>query len=515
MRTATIDASSQVDENDNPLVEIMSDGNGTVFETVADSCVISSLTINRVFQAIHLLSNNNIVEGNYIGTDTSGRSVFHNDSGDLLTNKAVVIEGGSSNFVGELPASARPRVRKHRQHLGGCMSTAGNANKASKLEGPPPATNNAYVGNLIGVSDVGPDGEPPVPVGNGTGISFTDSASGNFVGGTAPGAGNAMAFNAFAVDLTMNDEDNDAFGNSVYCNTMLGISSSEAAPVLSNSRAVNGDELFDLTLSGGRPSAQYLFDFYVNADSCDRSQGEVYIGTASGNLTTDSTGGIELTLGIRGGLPHDDTLTAVAKSAGHNISGFSNAIPGAGGGQLPGTPTGLVATATGPTMVHLTWTNAATTSVLFHVERKTDGTAFAEIGTASTTSFDDLAANPNTRYTYRVRAQSTSNGLYTDYSSEAVAQTPPLIPAVTGLFPSKVKKKKAILVWSYDASVTIDRFDVLAFDGTQFVLLGSVSSTSRSVLITSLRRRTFYRIAVRACEGTACSVLTETSFTTR
>lgn len=80
-------------------------------------------------------------------------------------------------------------------------------------------------------------------------------------------------------------------------------------------------------------------------------------------------------------------------------------------------PSGLTATATSGTTVHLTW-NAVTGATSYSIERA-DGAqgSFAEIGTATTTSFDDAGLTNGTPYRYRVAAE--AGGGTSGFSHEA------------------------------------------------------------------------------------------------
>jgi glucose/arabinose dehydrogenase len=92
----------------------------------------------------------------------------------------------------------------------------------------------------------------------------------------------------------------------------------------------------------------------------------------------------------------------------------------------PTAPSGLVATAAGPTQVNLGWSasidNVAVTG--YHVER-CQGTGcanFVEVGSSSTTSYVDTAVTASTSYSYRVRANDGSSNL-SGYSNSASATT--------------------------------------------------------------------------------------------
>ncbi len=92
---------------------------------------------------------------------------------------------------------------------------------------------------------------------------------------------------------------------------------------------------------------------------------------------------------------------------------------------VPTAPSGLVASASTPTQVTVTWQDTATNELGFQVERKggSDG-EFSLIGTAeaNTTFYKDNAVTPNTVYIYRVRAFNLTGA--SSYSAETSVRTP-------------------------------------------------------------------------------------------
>ncbi len=73
---------------------------------------------------------------------------------------------------------------------------------------------------------------------------------------------------------------------------------------------------------------------------------------------------------------------------------------------IPGTPSNVVATATSPSSVRITWNDNTVGESGFRIERKTDTTNFFLVTQTGpdVTSFDDVGLPDNTRYYYRVLA---------------------------------------------------------------------------------------------------------------
>jgi len=121
-----------------------------------------------------------VVQGNWIGTDASGRNAL----GNIMEGVGLYYAAG--NTIGGTGSGARNVI-------------SANGNDGVTLTGSD-CTNNVVQGNFIGVDASGTNA-----LGNGrAGVSLTryvastDSASKNLIGGAAPGAGNVISANAAA-----------------------------------------------------------------------------------------------------------------------------------------------------------------------------------------------------------------------------------------------------------------------------------------------------------------------------
>ena len=131
---------------------------------------VRGLAINRFANTgIVVGSNDNVIEGNFLGTGVSGTIPLANgDDGLLIT--------GSGNTIGGSSAAARNLI-------------SGNG-RGVELRG----SANVVAGNLIG-SDAG----GVTVIGNtGDGVFITGTATANTIGGTAPGARNIISGNGLA-----------------------------------------------------------------------------------------------------------------------------------------------------------------------------------------------------------------------------------------------------------------------------------------------------------------------------
>jgi len=109
----------------------------------------------------------------------------------------------------------------------------------------------------------------------------------------------------------------------------------------------------------------------------------------------------------------------------YNAAGDSPSnIVTVGQAVAPAAPSGLAATATGPTQVNLTWTDNSADETGFQVERAIGAGAFGVIATvgANVTAYSDTTVVGGTTYSYRVLA--TGAGGNSAYSNTATVTTP-------------------------------------------------------------------------------------------
>ena len=214
-------------------------------------------------------TDDNLVQGNYIGTNASG-STFIGNGG-----YGVAIEAGAAgNTVGGFALSAAVA----RQELSFGNRIAGNGSGGIMVTGNS-TRNDVYYNELFSNTGLGID------LGN-DGVTENDSGDGD------PGP-----------------------------NTLLNF------PVLTG--AVGSSNLVAVTWSyNSQPSSTYLLDFYTSS-ACDPSgngEGEVYLGSLT--IATDSSGNAGGTVGLSTPQVTAGTVvTATATDASNNVSEFSDCQP--------------------------------------------------------------------------------------------------------------------------------------------------------------------------------------------
>ena len=144
-------------------------------------------------------TNNNVVQGNYIGTDAGGMTAKPNGGAGV-----VIFGGAQSNTIGGTTSSARNIIS------GNTFQGVGIGGLGGSLGATTGPNQNLVLGNYIGLKKDGSSS-----LGNGSvGVGLSGSAQSNTIGGSSPGAGNVIAANTF--------RDVDIFGTNTNANVIAG-----------------------------------------------------------------------------------------------------------------------------------------------------------------------------------------------------------------------------------------------------------------------------------------------------
>ena len=172
--TVVIDGTTQPGFASTPLIEI--DGQtqsyeGLYLDTGSDGSTIKGLAINHFMRAILInTSSNNVVVGNFLGTDATGTVAKPNWAG--------VATRTSNNIIGGTSAADRNII-------------SGNSVDGIQITGASGGSGNVVMGNYIGLDVTG-----TVDLGNtNQGVALYNGAKDNIIGGTAAGAGNVISGN--------------------------------------------------------------------------------------------------------------------------------------------------------------------------------------------------------------------------------------------------------------------------------------------------------------------------------
>jgi hypothetical protein len=272
-----------------------------------------------------------LLQGNYIGTDvTDSFAIPNGDEGVELDGTAGVLVGGATLVPGTGPGNV----------------ISGNIGVGVSVFADP--TGNQIEGNIIGA-----DGTGTNPLGNSLdGVLLRGGP--NAVGGTAPGAGNLIAFNGASgiqVFLNASNVQNVIRHNFIHDNQRLGIDLQAPGDgpngVTSNDLGdgdvgANGLQNFPVissitygantTVTGllnSMANTTFDLDFYVNP-ACsnfprDFLQGETYLG--SSQVTTDGSGNAPFNVSTLPAVANGSKISVTATDPSGNTSEFSQRLP--------------------------------------------------------------------------------------------------------------------------------------------------------------------------------------------
>jgi CSLREA domain-containing protein len=306
---------------------------GSVGVTVGGACTGDcNLVSGNAAEGVVTQGNGIIVEGNYIGTDATGRYAIAN--------------GTLGATIGGVRISSGDFVR-----IGG--SSSAQRNVISGNDGPGVRMVDSFIdseriqGNYIGV---GSDGSTPIGnVGHGVYIS-AGSLSGNYlVGGEVAGEGNVLAHNGGAgVLVDTASSGNRILGNSIHSNQGIGIDLGSADdgddvtlndpgdtdagpndlinfPVLDSALSGPGGTLVSGSLQA-LTSVEHRIEFFdnVQCDASGHGEGRTYLGFV--DVTTDSNGDATINAFFGTEVPSGHWISATATSLGDGTSEFSRCI---------------------------------------------------------------------------------------------------------------------------------------------------------------------------------------------
>jgi hypothetical protein len=353
--------------------------------TLADRNVISGNAVGiRISDA---LTEGNIVEGNYIGTNYTITSPIPNEYDGIQINN-----GASDNIIGGTAAGAANFISDNYV----------NGIEIDGTSSGPQTMGNLVEGNYIG--------------GNGTGVAISAGATDNSIGGPLPGAGNSIDYSYLGagVEIGSSASDsatvlNDIRLNSIYENNgpgidLAGFTSDSSGgphsgpddlqnfPYLSSATS-NGSTTTVQGLFNSTPDAGFVLDFYSNSrlNPDGTEQGAIYLGSAT--VLTDGSGNATLNVTLNTSVTAGEYITATATTLANLPYGDTSEFAP----PVPVTTTTDVLTASGDT-VAATEGASFTGDVASFTDTNTSATlsnfsALINWGDGSSTSAGIIAAN--------------------------------------------------------------------------------------------------------------------------
>jgi CSLREA domain-containing protein len=395
-RRVTIDGTTQVGwAAGAPVVELNGTGANnlgvlTLSAPNSSGSIIRGLVINRSPKiAIRIFSSNNVIAGNFLGTDVTGALPSGNAVGVYITGgtnnqvdgttavgrnvisannpDGIQIDGAggtSANIVrgnyiglnaagtaalGNSSAGVAIFSGSPNNTIGGTAVGAGNVISAN---GNGITINNAgTTGNLVQGNLIGTDWTGAVAIGNTSrGVSFDQSSANNTVGGTVAGAGNTIAHNGtMGVWIAGSATANPVLGNAIFANGALGIdlnangvdindtgdgdsgsNNLQNHPVLSAAMTNGaGTATFAGSLNSAA-STTYRVEFFAGGavDPSGYGEGQRYLGFT--NVTTNAAGNAIVGVTLATSLTAGEYVTATATDPSNNTSEFGGAVVAAG-----------------------------------------------------------------------------------------------------------------------------------------------------------------------------------------
>ncbi len=260
----------------------------------------------------------NLLQGNYIGTDVNGTLALAN------TGYGIFIGGAATNNT-----------------IGGTPAGAGNLVSGNSEDGIG-IFDLGTMGNVVQGNSIGTDVSAETALANlRSGVAIGTGATANLVGGLAPGAGNRIAFNNEQGVLLYEGDGNAILSNSIHANTGLGIdlggdgvtandsfdadsgaNNLQNFPVITEVKSKNKGIEVQGTFIGASTSSFHL-EFFTNT-TCDPSgygEGGTYLGSAQ--VSTNSNGRASFKVTLQTAVPNAYFVTATAMDPANNTSEFS------------------------------------------------------------------------------------------------------------------------------------------------------------------------------------------------
>ena len=329
-KTVVIDGTTQPGYAGSPLITLR--GNGAVAEGLhlsARNCTVRGLIFQNFATDGLVLDGGggHVVQGNFFGTDSTGALASGNGSAGIrILNSSANRIGGSGAGQGNLISGNGIGI-----HIEFALSSG-----------------NFVQGNFIGTTRTGADPLPNILAG----VVLSSSASGNQIGGTAPGEGNRIAFNnGDGVRLSgTGTTGNFITHNAIFVNGDLGINLQggveDSFGVTANDLVGDADtgpnnlqnfpDITSISLASGstivrgtlksKAATFYQIDLYRSGtrDSSPNGEGENYIGSAT--VGTLSDGIATFSLPVPGTYPYEWFSATATDRSTSDTSEFSAVV---------------------------------------------------------------------------------------------------------------------------------------------------------------------------------------------
>jgi hypothetical protein len=329
LQPVIIDGTTQPGFGTTPVVELNGNGLGHhALMLFGGNSIVRGLAINR-FGGVGMFlmagGDGSIIEGNHIGTNPAGTLAQPNAGGGIVVESA-------NNRIGGLTAAARNLI-------------SGNSNTGILLRNST-ATGNVVQGNYIGITAAGVG---PLPNTNG-GVTISNGASGNIIGGAVSGAGNVISGNTgVGITIIGGSNGNTIQGNFVGLDAggtfdlgnsgdgigLSGVSSTVIGGTTAPARnVVSGNNNVGIRIVGGTAPGNRIRGNYIGTDA----SGGAAVANSNGGLTIQTSA----TANVIGGTGAGEGNVI----SGNTLNGV-NLTTGANGNTIQGNFIGINAAAVG------------------------------------------------------------------------------------------------------------------------------------------------------------------------
>ena len=324
-----------------PMIELNGAGaganvTGLTLGAGSAGSTIRGLVINRFSnEGIEIVSNSNVVVGNYIGTDATGMSKLGN------ANDGIEIANGSNNTIGGTSVTARNIISGN--GLG--IRMAGSSTSGNNILGNyigADATGAANLGNTLhGVffSSI-----------NIAGATIGDPHD-NRVGGISAGEGNLIVNNGAGgggwdgVSLRNSPGiiGNAILGNSIYANGDLGIdlkndgvtandandvdggpNNLQNFPVLTSAQMTASNQFNVVGTLNSTANSFFRLEFFSSAAADGTGFGEAQQFLGSVNVTTDGSGNVSFNTTLSASVAKGSFISAAATASNSTFTTFTD-----------------------------------------------------------------------------------------------------------------------------------------------------------------------------------------------
>ena len=382
-----IDGTTEPDFEGTPIIELDGSNAGEVggLTITSGNSSVRGLVINRFFDnGIDLWDNdNNVIEGNFIGTDVTGTVALGNGNAGVMVGSANNLIGGFSaearniisgnlegvtivdpgatgnlvqgNYIGTDVTGTVALGNAHgvlilatENTIGGMMEGAGNVISGNSGNGivigsldiPEIAEQNLIQGNYIGTDVTG-----TAALGNENAGVYIENASNNTIGGTDSTAANTIAYNHGDGVFIVSGVSNAILSNSFFLNLGLGIDLSPNGvspndPGDADAGPNNRQNFPEISTVWIDANGDLWIDYYVDSDPSNSSyplaiqffksdpggEGKILLGDDSFTTTDFDNGFRILNLGNAEdlGISTGDPVVATATDSSGNTSEFSS-----------------------------------------------------------------------------------------------------------------------------------------------------------------------------------------------